>query len=193
MIRIWTKKYPIIHRKKNKMIKFEFVWESVEELNKDKNKFFPSIPDMEQEEFTALAGRYWGSEIRYTNMMQFKFAFFSILVDALPRLRAKLRINERLRNLSVEEAMEGMEIITNVATNPDTSYPEPDEIYEPLEYVSSQSAQKEKQGIARGLFNWKHMVGGQSYNEFLDSFKKLFRVILSERSLEVIENEKHSI
>lgn len=175
------------------MIKFEFVWESVEELNKDKDKFFPSIPNMEQEEFTALAGRYWGSEIRYTNMMQFKFAFFSILVDALPRLRAKLRINERLRNLSVEEAMEGMEIITNVATNPDTSYPEPDEIYEPLEYVSSQSAQKEKQGIARGLFNWKHMVGGQSYNEFLDSFKKLFRVILSERSLEVIENEKHSI
>ena len=158
------------------MIKFPVVWESLKAYNEDKDFFTPSLPDMNEEEWVALLGRYAESHIRFHNVTQFKMAFLTINREAQEKLRSKLKINSRLRSLNEEEALYGAEIITNVATNPDT---EPTtEAYEPLPYVNQQTGQKESLGIVGGLYRLKHSVGGQAYNEYLDAFRGLFRVIL---------------
>lgn len=167
------------------MLKFKKVWSDIDEINSDMNEMFPSIPNMEVEEYNSLMGRYMESQIRYYNVHQFKFAFFSIFKEAQERLRAKLKINNLLRNLDPSEALGGSEVITNIATNPDSS-PETDE-YEPIPFVNNQTRQKENLSKVSGLYNWKHSVGGQAYNEFLDSFRGLFRVILSDETEEYYE------
>lgn len=160
------------------MEKFTDVWETLESYNADRQKFYPTTPAMTQEEFNTLLGRYASSTIRYSNRTQFKLAFMSINVEAQERLRAKLMINTKLRNLVEEEALEGNMVVINNATNPDT---EPStEAFSPLPYVNGQTAQKEKIGKVGGLYNWKHSVGGQAYNEYLDMFKRLFKVVLEE-------------
>lgn len=160
------------------MILFTQVFKSLDELNEKKNEMTPSIPDVNEDEWVALMGRYGSSHIRYDNVGQFMAAFFTILRESQERLRVKLKINTRLRSLEESEAMDGEEVITNTATNPDTE-PSTDS-YEPLPYVNNQVGQKGKLSKVRGLYNWKHSVGGQAYNEFLDGFVKLFRVILGE-------------
>ena len=163
------------------MLKFSKVWEDIDAINADKNTFFPSIPDFEPEEYAALLGRYAESHTRYDNETQFKLAFFSIDIEARPRLRAKIRANELLRNLDEDEVLEGGLSVINSAANPDTA--PSTEAFEPLPYINSQSAQKDKLGKVSGLYNWKHSVGGQAYNEYLDSFRKLFRVVLREEKV----------
>jgi len=159
------------------MEKFTDVWKNISEVNVDITNFFPSVLPMEAEEYAALVGRYAESTIRYSNRTQFKLAFLTLYKEAQERLRAKLRINTTLRNLEESEALGGTEVVTNAATNPDTS-PDTDD-YQPLPYVNSQTRQKENLSKVTGLYNWKHSVGGQAYNEFLDTFTKLFTVILS--------------
>lgn len=160
------------------MLKFTKIWEDIDALNNDKNKLFPSLEDYTPEEYGALLGRYAESHTRYDNPTQFKLAFFTIDVEARPRLRAKLRANDMLRGLEEEEILEGGISIVNSATNPDTAPSM--EVFEPLPYVNAQSAQKDKLSRVNALYNWKHSVGGQAYNEYLDSFRKLFRHILRE-------------
>lgn len=157
------------------MEKFTDVWKDINEVNTDIETFFPSVSPMEPEEYAALLGRYAESEIRYTNRTQFKLAFLTLYKEAQERVRAKLRINKILRELEEDEALVGMQVVANQATNPDTEPPTED--YEQLPYVNAQTSQREKVGRVTGLYNWKHSVGGQAYIEFLDTFMKLFRVI----------------
>ena len=157
---------------------FTTIFPDLETLNEWKVKLMPTIPDTTEEEWVALLGRYGGSHIRYNNRVQFIASFFTILKEAQEKLRIKLQVNTRLRTLEEVEALDGEEVISNTATNPDQ---EPSTVdYDPLPYVNSQVAQKGKLGKVKGLYNWKHSVGGQAYNEFLDAFKQLFRVILRE-------------
>lgn len=135
----------------------------------------PAIPEVNQEEFVALAGRYGGSHIRYTVPLLFEYAFFTILRENQERLRTKLLANMKLRELSEEEALEGEVTVANISSNPD-SEPATD-AFEPLPTITQQQSQKSKLGKVQGLYNWKHSVGGQAYNEYLDSFKMLFRVV----------------
>lgn len=157
---------------------FVDVWPELSKVNEDIVTFFPEVPPMVQKEYNALMGRYASSHIRYSNRTQFKLAFLTLYQEAQERLRAKIRINTRLRTLDEKEALSGSEVVTNMATNPDAS-PDTDD-YEPLPYVNNQSRQKENLSKVTGLYSWKHSVGGQAFNEFLDAFKLLFRVILSE-------------
>lgn len=159
-------------------MKFTSVWEDLESYNSDLLIFNPSFAPMEQEEYNALMGRYAESDIRYKNVTQFKLAFMTLNKEAQEKLRSKLLINTRLRNLTEEQALEGTIVISNNATNPDTS-PAVD-AWEPLPYVNAQSGQKEKISTVRGLYNWKHSVGGQAFNEYLDTFTKLFKVLIIE-------------
>ena len=103
------------------MLKFTKIWEDINTLNNDKNKLFPSLEDYTPEEYGALVGRYAESHTRYDNPTQFKMAFFTIDIEARPRLRAKLRANDMLRNLEEDEVLEGGISIVNSATNPDTA------------------------------------------------------------------------
>jgi len=152
------------------------VFPTLAKLNEYKTELFPSIEDTNQEEYVSLVGRYASSHIRYMNRYQFMCAFFTILREAQEKLRIKLTINTRLRSLEESEALEGEQVITNDATNPDTEPSTND--YSPLPYVNKQVAQKGDLSKVKGLYNWKHSVGGQAYNEFLDAFKSLFKVIL---------------
>lgn len=168
------------------MLLFTKVWEKVDDLNVDITNMLDSKYILEPEEWLAIVGRYGSSHIRYSNVGQFKAAFIMIVRENLGRLRAKLRINDSLRNLTEEEALSGDKIITNMATNPDTE-PATEE-FESLPYINQQTAQKETRGTVSGLYNWKHSVGGQAYNEFLDGFRHLFRVLLG-REVTVYERK----
>ena len=165
--------------------KFSEVFPSLEQLNKDREFLNPEIPSLSGEEWVALVGRYAESQICYHNEMQFKAAFFTIMRENLERLRTKLRANARLRSLEESEVLEGDKIVTNIATNPDTE-PSTEE-FAPLPYVNSQNSQKGMLGKVKGLYNWKHSVGGQAYNEFLDGFRDLFIKLLLEEET-VYEN-----
>jgi hypothetical protein len=160
------------------MEKFTDIFKDLDELNKWRENISPYIPEVELREWVALVGRYGDSHTRYSNRVQFICAFMTILGENIEKLRVKLRVNSELRQLDVVDALSGDEVITNNATNPDTS--PSNDAYEPLPYVSSQVAQKGKLAKVRGLYDWKHSVGGQAYNEFLDGFRPLFRVVLRE-------------
>ncbi len=163
------------------MEKFSSIFPTLEIMNEYKNDMAEDIPDINKQEWVALNGRYNESEIRYGNRYQFMCNFFTILRESQEKLRKKLSINTTLRSLTDEESLVSDEIITNNAVNPDTE-PSTDN-YTPLPYVNTQSAQISKQGKVRGLYALKHSIGGQAYNEFLDSFRPLFRVILVEKEV----------
>lgn len=154
------------------------VWSSLDEYNATRDAIMPTLAPMNNEEWVAIIGRYGSSHIRYYSEIQFMAQFFTISVENQPKLRAKLRINERLREMEEAEALEGGKIIANQAVNPDTA-PATD-AFEPLPYVNQQNAQKETLGKVGGLYNLKHSIGGQAYNEYLDGFRHLFRQILME-------------
>lgn len=157
-------------------MKFKDIYGSLEQLNERKNELMPSIDDLTSEEYVALIGRYAESNIRYSSVIQFEAAFLTTMKESLEKLRAKLKINARLRTMEEAEALKDESRIVNSATNPDTIPPtDTDEI---LGYINAQQTEKGKLSPVRGLYNWKHSVGGQAYNEFLDSFRYLFRVIL---------------
>ena len=157
---------------------FTDVFPTLETLNSRKDELMPSIDDISSEEYVALIGRYGSSHIRYAVVIQFECAFFTIMSEALERLRVKLRVNTRLRNLTEDEALGGEKVISNNATNPDTEPSTEDN--EELPYINGQTVQKGTIGKVKGLYDWKHSVGGQAYNEFLDGFRSLFRVVLIE-------------
>lgn len=166
-------------------MKFSEIYPSLEELNRRKNELNNKVPDLENEEYLALIGRYAQSSILYHSVIQFEAAFLTTLVESLSRLRAKLRINDRLKNMEETEALKDDIRLVNVARNPDT---EPsNNIDEALPYVQEQQVVKGSLSPVKGLYNWKHSVGGQAYNEFLDSFKFLFKTLLVEEDT-VYEN-----
>ena len=159
-----------------KNILFTDVFPTLEKLNERKDELTPSVDDVNQEEWVALIGRYGSSHIRYSTTIQFECMFFTILYEALDRLRVKLRVNKRLRTMEEEEALSGEKVVSNQATNPDT---EPStEDFDELPYINGQTTQKGTIAKVKGLYEWKHSVGGQAYNEFLDGFRSLFRVVL---------------
>lgn len=157
---------------------FSEIFKTMDELNEKLLKMKPEATTINNDEWVALMGRYGSSHIRYNNEGQFMAMFFTILQESLEKLRAKLSINTKLRTMDESEALNGDVMVVNNATNPDT---EPStEDFSPLPYINSQTAQKTKYGKVSGYYQWKHSVGGQAYNEFLDSFKYLFRVLLTE-------------
>lgn len=154
-------------------------------LNARRATLMPTIPVMIAEEYAALLGRYMSSHIRYSTVLQFEYAFFTILRENQERLRTKLDANTKLRGLTEAQALEGEEVVANVSANPDST-PATD-AYTPLPTVTQQNAQKSKLGKVAGLYNWKHSVGGQAYNEYLDGFKMLFRVVHKVPEEEIID------
>lgn len=156
-------------------------------LNLRKAAINSTIPDMNNEEWVALMGRYAGSHIRFTNVVQFEYAFFTVLRENQERLRTKLLANTALRELSEDEALDGEQVVANVSANPDSA-PATD-AFAPLQTVTQQNAQKAKLGKVQGLYNWKHSVGGQAYNEYLDGFKMLFRVVHKIPEEEIIDGQ----
>lgn len=157
-------------------MRFSQIYPSLEELNRRKNLLNDKIPDLENEEYLALIGRYAQSSIQYNSVIQFEAAFLTTLIESLSRLRAKLKINERLKTMEETEALKDDVRLVNMARNPD-SEPTTD-TDEHLPYVQEQQVVKGSLSPVKGLYNWKHSVGGQAYNEFLDSFKFLFRTLL---------------
>ena len=160
------------------MRKFSQILPTLTVLNAYKQDMAPTLNDINEDEWLALLGRYAESTIRYKNEAQFLAGFFTIMRESQERLRVKLRVNTILRNLDEERALSGESVLTNSATNPDTE-PSTD-TEEHLPFVNSQTFQKGKLSPVKGLYDWKHSVGGQAYNEFLDSFRALFKVILME-------------
>ena len=154
---------------------FAEIFPDLTTINARRAAINPLIPAINNEEFVALMGRYGESHVRFSTDLMFEYNFFTILRENQERLRTKLEANAKLRALSEDEALEGEEVIINVSANPDSA-PATD-AYEALPTVTQQNAQKAKLGKVQGLYNWKHSVGGQAYNEYLDGFKMLFRVV----------------
>lgn len=176
---------------------FSEIIKDYDTLEKCRAAIMPSCPEFTQEEYAALIGRYGESHTRYTNEGQFLAQFFTISLEGLPRLRAKLRANDKMRNLSDDEVLEGEKYTTtdkeiqtgtiNQASNPDTE--PPTEEFESLPYIQGQEKSKAENtrehteartlGKVSGLYFYKHSLGSQAYGEWLDSYRDLFRKILS--------------
>lgn len=152
------------------------IWPEMTSLQNDIDTYTSITDKITKDSWLAIIGRYAESHIIDRNEMQFKAQFLTILSEAYPKLLAKLTINEKLRKLTEAEALDGGKIIANNAKNPDSEPADSDT--SELPYINDQSVQKETIGRVRGLYDWKNTVGGQAYNEFLDRFKPLFRVIL---------------
>lgn len=163
----------------------------------------PTCEDFTEEEYAILIGRYAESHIRSKNEIQFMCAFFGISVEALDKLHAKLRANKWIRGLSEEEVLQGEKTTRNhteetgqtinEATNPDTE-PSTD-VFDALPYTNSQEKSQQlretkdetntRNPLVSAIFNWKHGMGSQAYNEFLDSYRELFVQIFSTKEVYV--------
>ncbi len=166
-------------------MKFSKIYPTYQEILNDCKTFVPEY-EITNEEYTALIGMYAESNTRYLNEGQFKAIFFTIYRESVERLRVKLKVNTIIRNLDEEGALAGDEVIINNANNPDTIPSTSD--YEALPYVNNQTRQKGNIGTVKGLYEWKHSVGGQAYGEFLDSFRRLFRVVLRREEMYYEQN-----
>ena len=155
------------------------VWPTLANLQSDYALYTSSKETITKDCWLAIIGRYSESHIIMRNEMQFKAAFLSTFLEAYPKLTAKLSINDKLRGLTVDEALDGGKILANNAKNPDSEPADSDT--EELPYINDQTVRKETLSKVRGLYDWKNTVGGQAYNEFLDRFRPLFRVILVDK------------
>ena len=158
-------------------------------LNEYNNIGIPtSIPNEKAEVlFYLLYARYANSHIAASDQNRFKYNLFSIIWQNAPTWSKKVDIQEKLRNLSEAEFLEGSRQIYNNAQNPSTDPSMFSE--EELQFINSQNVTKSRKGKLDGYATLLGLLEDDVTEKFLLKFKKLFLIIVMPELPLVYENE----
>ena len=176
--------------------KFGDVWTDVEAFIADyQNIGIPAtIPVSNSTDTTAgtattlyylLYSRYANDVIASSDLNRFKYNLFSIIWQYGPNWAKNLDIQNKLRSLSEDELTQGSIQIYNMADNPSTD--PSTESSEYLRYIKSQNTSNNKKGKLEAYSLLDSMLKKDVTQDFLNKFKKLFKVVLEPEQLLLYE------
>lgn len=160
--------------------KFTDIWESADEFLYD-YKNVGVTPLLKDDKsvvtlFYLLYAKYGNSTIAFTDVTQFKYNVMSTIFMYGPTWEEKLNLQQKLRNLTDEEIMQGSKAIYNSALNPGTEPTTQD--LEELNFINSQNTTSYKKSKMDAIAIKWELLNTDVTSEFLNQFKKLFRKIL---------------
>ena len=158
---------------------FTDIWQSSQQFLTDyHNQDIKQVMTDEYVEtlFYLLYSRYGNSNIAFTDTTLFKYNVYSIMFMYGPTWEERVKLQEKLRNLSDDEIRQGSKAIYNTSLNPGTQavVNEDGEI----NFLNSQNTTNYKKSKIEGIALKWNMLETDVTSEFLNRFSKLFINIL---------------
>lgn len=122
--------------------------------------------------YYLLLARYANSPISSSDETRFKLNVFELVFRFGPTWEKNLSIQERLRNMSDDELLEGSKQLYNHANNPSTA-PTTDTTDE-LDYIDDQNVTKTRKGKLDGYGLLMALLREDVTGKFIGKFKDLF-------------------
>ncbi len=147
--------------------------------------------EMLQLNFALLYNKYGGSPIANSSEDKFISKVFGIIWQYGPNWVQKLKIQEKLRSLGIDDNSEiykGSSAIYNHALNPETA-PSTATLDE-LTYINDQNTTKYKRSRLEGLAQLMDLLTDSFTDDYINKFRKLFRTIVSPERTYVFVNEE---
>lgn len=120
-----------------------------------------------------LSARYGNSPIANLSETQFKLKVWQIMFEYGPTWAKRLEIQEKLRGLTDDQLKTGSSIITNIASNPQTSPDTGTTGY--ISYTDQQTAQNQKKSLLGGYASLVELLETDVCAYYLDRFGSLFK------------------
>lgn len=147
-----------------------------------------TMPDNITLFFTMFYARYNDTPISNDNIDVFKLKVFTTIFEYGPIWQRKLEIQKAIRGLSEDDIRVGGKMIYNHALH-DASAPSTDSLEETT-YIDSQDTANNKKSKLSAYNELVMLLDDGISKEFLDKFKKLFKIVLAtDRPLYVYEEE----
>lgn len=128
--------------------------------------------------YNLLLGRYGIAEINSKSGSNYWLCrFYNVIYEYAPEYFKKREIQDNLREMSVDDIMQGTKAIYNTAQNPD-SKPSTNSLEE-LSYISNQSTTNYKYSKLEGYARLMELIKTDSTSSFLNKFQKLFMQVLT--------------
>lgn len=159
--------------------KFTDIWGSVDDFINDYND--NGIPttikgDSPNTLYYLLYARYGNSTIASSDENQFKYKVFTLIYQYGPTWEKNVEIQKELREMSLDEIMDGGKAIYNHSYNPSTE-PSTDTIDELLT-INDQNVTKYKKNKLEAYNFLTTLLQKDVTGYFLDKFKHLFLTIV---------------
>ena len=139
--------------------------------------------------YYLLFARYGNSPIANADTTQFKYKVYSLIFQYGPTWEKRLDLQTKIRDLQVEQVMNGSTAIYNKAYNPATT-PTSQTTTE-LNYINEQNVQKIKKNEASAYAELWGLLRDDITAAFIDRFKICFKkVVLPEFPLLYTEDEE---
>lgn len=126
--------------------------------------------------FYLLYNRYGNTPIANQDENQFKFKLFGTVMQYGPTWEHKLKIQEKIRGLGMEDNSEifvGSKAIYNHAFNPENQ-PKTTDLDE-IEYINDQNVTNYKKSKLEGLAILAETLRDDVSSSYIDKFRKLFK------------------
>ena len=160
----------------------ERLYDGVEQVNN------VTMPDNITLFFTMFYARYNDTPISNDNIDVFKLKVFTTIFEYGPIWQRKLEIQKAIRGLTEDDIRVGGKMIYNHALH-DASAPTTDSLEETT-YIDSQDTANNKKSKLSAYNELVMLLDDGISKEFLDKFKKLFKIVLAtDRPLYVYEEE----
>lgn len=130
--------------------------------------------------FYLLYNKYGNTPIANMDENQFKFKLFGKMAQYGPAWEQRLKIQEKLRSLGVQDGSEiykGSKAIYNRAYNPETE-PKTDDLTE-INYINEQNTTNYKKSILEGLALLADSLRTDVTEDYINKFRKLFNPFAS--------------
>jgi hypothetical protein len=126
--------------------------------------------------WTLLTGRYGNSPIANLSEEQFKIKMFNVMFMYAPAWAKRLDIQDKLRALTDTDLVKGSKIISNVASNPQTS-PDTAALTD-VTYIDQQTTQNQQKSLLGGYASLLELLETDVCAYYIDRFGDLFKHIL---------------
>lgn len=126
--------------------------------------------------YYLLYARYGNSTIASSDYHQFKMKLYAIIWQFGPAWQKKLELQKEVRELTLAQALDGTEHITNHALNPENT--PATNAYDPLTYINEQTATKVKRGEADALSLILELLDNDVTEEYIRKFRYLFLTVV---------------
>lgn len=160
--------------------KFTDIWPDFDSFNSDyQNNGIEALLSAEAIKtlYYLLYARYGNSTVASSDETQFKYKVFSTIYMYGPTWEKRLEIQKKVRELNLDEIMDGGKAIYNTAFNPNQS-PSTDTLEE-LKYINQQNTTKYKKSKVDAYSILIGLLETDVTEEFIGQFKKLFLIVVS--------------
>lgn len=167
-------------------LKFTDVWNEANDFAAEYNESALngafSDPNTINIVYHLLYGRYGNSTIASFDIDQFKYKVFSVIFMYGPTWEKRLEVQKAVRELDLDQLMEGGKAVYNTALNPGqpvrSGYPNPSgegtNTLDELTYINQQNTTKYKKSKVDAYGILMSLLETDVTAEFLERFKSLF-------------------